>query len=270
MSETVQVPEIVGNGACVASETPPSNGGLIVRSLETTRGTFRLGPISFELEGGAYLTLLGPSGCGKTSLLKVLNGLYPARKGTVILKGRDITHLPPEKRRIGYVPQTSELFPHLNVRDNILFGTRYADSSGKELNDRYEKVVELLALEPLLGRRVNGLSGGESRKVALARSLAVNPELLLLDEPLSMLDPNSRADVLNGIRRLHREIKCITIHVTHDREEAMAIRGSCLLMRSGLTEQTGTVDDVFGAPATPFAVNFLKGGYLAAAEVKDG
>lgn len=233
---------------------------LELRRLRITLGDFVLGEISLTLACGDYLVLLGPSGCGKTTLLRAIAGLYRLGAGCLFLGERDIGCLPPQRRGVGYVAQTADLFPHLTVAENIAFGLRYTRGSTEEKRRWQARIVDLLGVRHLMSRWPGTLSGGESRRVALARSLVVNPRVLLLDEPLGMLDSQARAEMLNVLRCVHAELGTATIHVTHDREEAWAIAGRCAVMRAGRIEQVGTVEELFRQPRTRFVAEFLGGG----------
>ena len=247
-------------------------------SLEVEAGGYHLGPLSLEVEAGGYLVLLGPSGCGKTTLLRAIAGVHHAQPGTLFLGGRDVGALAPQARRVGYVAQVSDLFGHLTVRKNVAFGLRYLGLEPAAREARLARIVTLLGLEALLDRSPGTLSGGEARRVALARSLAVEPRVLLLDEPLSMLDPNARTEVLAALRTIHDELSTAVIHVTHDREETWAVAGAggtndrCAVMRTGRIEQTGSVHALFRAPHTRFVAEFLGGANVLPArfETREG
>lgn len=201
--------------------------------LCTAIGDFRLGPISLSLQRGDYLVLMGASGCGKTTLLKTIAGLLTPSSGEILLDGVRMDRQASPGRRVGYVPQHSLLFPHLSVAENVRFGLRYTGMSGAEQARRYAEVVALLEINAFAERNPHTLSGGETRRVALARALAINPALLLLDEPLSMLDPDARYTLLEILRRIPRETGVMVIHVTHLREEAEMLDGLSAVMARG-------------------------------------
>ena len=238
---------------------------LSIADLKMTFGAFTLGPISLDLARGDYLVLLGPSGCGKTSLVRAIAGLERLREsddadgGRLVLDGVDITRLAPHKRHLGYVAQKTDLFPHLDVAGNIAFGLRYASGCADDKRKRRDRIVDLLGVEHLLARDTATLSGGESKRVGLARCLVLAPKVLLLDEPLSMLDPNARADMLDILMMIHDELNTAAVHVTHDREEAWTLGGRCAVMRDGRIEQDGTVAGLFRRPKTRFVARFLGG-----------
>ena len=218
---------------------------------------FALQGISLSLMRGDYLVLLGPSGCGKTTLLRTLVGAHSVEAGQLFLEGEEAGSLPPHLRRIGYVAQSADLFPHMDVAANIRFGLAYLPLTAQEKRLRFERIVELLGVRALLSRRPANLSGGEGKRVAMARSLVVAPRALLLDEPLSGIDEHARPEMLRTLLMLHDELGTATIHVTHGRDEARRIGGRCAVMRAGWIEQAGTAEEIFRAPATPFVAEFL-------------
>lgn len=245
---------------------------LEMTDMSLKAGDFRLGPLSLSLDSGDYLVLLGPSGCGKTTLLKAVAGHCPIDSGLLRMEGDDLALRPPHKRRLGYVAQAVDLFPHMTVAGNIAFGLAYLKLPRRQKDERLHRIAEMLALSELLERTPGTLSGGESKRVALARSLVVGPRVLLLDEPLGMLDPNSRADMLETLRTIHDELGTAAIHVTHDREEAWALGGKCAVMRDGRIEQVGPVSELFRQPRTRFVAEFLGGANVLPArfEERDG
>jgi ABC-type sugar transport system ATPase subunit len=191
----------------------------VLKDIDVSVSNFRLHRISFSLRRGDYLFLSGPSGCGKTTLLKAIAGICRVSGGTVHINGRDFTYIPPEKRRIGYVPQNACLFPHYNVRKNILFGLPYSPFKRSSYNQRLERVAHSAGVLHLLKRNCTTLSGGECKRVALARCLILDPPIILLDEPFSMLDDRARSELSEQIQAIHRKRKTLFIHVTHRRDE---------------------------------------------------
>ncbi|MDZ7816451.1 MAG: ABC transporter ATP-binding protein [Planctomycetota bacterium] len=225
-------------------------------SLRLRIGEFELRSVSLELGSGGYLVLLGPSGCGKTTLLKTLCGIQRPDEGVVEVDGEEVTDLAPNVRNIGYVPQDATLFPHMKVRDNISFGLRYLHTDEQDRRDRFDRAVQLMRVSQFLDRSCEGLSGGEAKRVSLARSLVLSPSVILLDEPLGMLDPISREELVSALRDIRRETGTATVHVTHDREEAWALGRTCAVMNDGAIEQAGTLQQVFREPATEFVARF--------------
>ncbi|MDD5560707.1 MAG: ATP-binding cassette domain-containing protein [Candidatus Omnitrophica bacterium] len=213
-------------------------------------GGFSLKDISLEMEEGQYFVILGPCGAGKTLLLNAIAGLYRPDSGSIFMQNQEITFLPPEKRNIGYLFQKDTLFTHLSVKENIYYGLKYHRPDKKYL----DTVFQLLDIGDLLSRRdtVN-LSGGEARKVVLARSLAVRPRLLLLDEPLSFLDPLSQEKTMQGLKSLNKEIGLSIIHVTHDVQEIKGIARDVAILFDGAIAQSGAVEKVLSEP-----LGFLK------------
>jgi len=229
---------------------------LSVSSLSLRLGAFRMADISLSLDKGEYLVLMGPSGCGKTSLLRAIAGLV-ASKGSIEVEGRDISTSDPSRRGVGYVPQMAALFPHLTVRDNIGFGLRYVGLSGAAADVRVREVAHKLGVVHLLERRPGTLSGGEAKRVALARCMAPDPRVLLLDEPLGMLDPISRRELILTLRALTSEFSASVLHVTHDCEEAWTLGNSCAVMSRGAIEQRGRAEDIRFRPASKFVATFF-------------
>lgn len=215
---------------------------------------FCLRDVNLHVREQEFFALLGPTGSGKSVLLESVAGLLPGRSGRVFLKGQDITKLPPEQRNLGIVYQDHALFPHLNVRRNIAFGQRY---HGDADAGRVQELAELLGIAHLLDRSLHGLSGGERQRVALARALVVHPQVLLLDEPLSALDPNSRRGVKQMLKDLHREMGITFLMVTHDFDEALFLADRAAVIRDGRVVQQGAVADIFHRPADRFVAEFV-------------
>lgn len=213
--------------------------------------------LSLEVYKGELCCLLGPSGCGKTTTLKVIAGFLEHEKGSVYLAEREITDLPPQERDVGMVFQNYALFPHLTVFDNVAYGLR---RRGWTLKDIREKVADMLDLVQLSGygkRRIQELSGGQQQRIALARALVIEPELLLLDEPLSNLDARLRVRMRSEIRRIQRTLDISTIYVTHDQEEAMSIADRIVILHQGVIEQIGTPREIYEKPVNRFVADFI-------------
>ncbi len=219
-------------------------------------GSFALGPIDLAVADGEYLAVVGPSGAGKSLLLVARAGLRPAAAGRIEAGERDVTAAPPERRGIGLVGQRALLFPHLSVARNISFGPEVGGGGllrglgrGRP-TDGGSEVAEALGVVALLPRRPASLSGGERQRVALARALAVRPQALLLDEPLSALDPEAREELQVELRRVHERFAMTTIHVTHSLDEALAVARRCVVLIDGRIAQDGPIDDVVARPAS--------------------
>jgi putative spermidine/putrescine transport system ATP-binding protein len=230
---------------------------LEIRDLGQRFGGFALQGVSLVLPAGSYGVLLGPSGSGKSLLLHTIAGLHLPETGAVVIAGRDVTRVPAERRGVGLVFQQSSLFPHHDVRGNIEYGLEVRRLPVVERRRRVEEMVELLGLDTIVSRPVATLSGGEGQRVALARALAIRPSLLLLDEPLSLVDANGRRELREVLRRVHQELGLTTLHVTHDREEAQALGDRCAVMLRGAVAQSGPMAEVFERPASPEVARFL-------------
>lgn len=228
-----------------------------VRHLTRSVKNFKLNDISFMSEDGEFLVILGPSGAGKTMLLESIAGIVPIDSGTIIINNRDVTFEPPENRNIGFVYQDFILFPHLTVRENISFGLKMRKLSKDEMDDRTEKMAELLGISHLLDRKPHTLSGGEKQRVALARALVIQPEVLLLDEPLSALDARVRKTLRDEIRRLHDRFKINTIYVTHDQIEAYVLADRIGILNEGELLELGTPQEIFQNPSHEFTAKFV-------------
>lgn len=229
-----------------------------IQNLAARAGSFELRDISLSLESGQTLVLLGPSGAGKTVLLETVMGVLPASHGRVLIGGQDILPLPAESRNIAYIPQDLGLFPHLGVRDNILFGLRARRLDLATASSRLAALAERLQIVHLLGRpQVQSLSGGEKQRVALARALIVEPQVLFLDEPFSGLDRVARQEAVAGLRTLKAELGTTMIHVTHDLDEAAALADDLAIVIAGRIVQQGTREAVLSRPANRAVASLL-------------
>jgi molybdate/tungstate transport system ATP-binding protein len=228
-----------------------------IKELSVRLPRFALNHIDIHVEPGEFFVLLGPTGAGKTLVLESVAGLQPVTGGRVYVNGCDVTLLPPEKRGIGIVYQDSALFPHLSVRANITFGLRYQTRNGASPGRRFDFLVEALNLHHLLDQTITHLSGGEKQRVALARALVVEPKVLLLDEPLSALDPNFREEIRELLKQLHQETGVSVLMVTHDFNEARYLARRVAVLHQGRLAQTGSIEAIFDSPATPFVARFV-------------
>ncbi|HTS21000.1 MAG TPA: ABC transporter ATP-binding protein [Casimicrobiaceae bacterium] len=212
---------------------------------------------SLDVAEGELLVLLGPSGCGKTTTLRLIAGFADASAGTVRIGGRDVTREPPYRRNVGVVFQNYALFPHLTVFENVAFGLRRRRQPETEIARRVERALALVKLETLAQRLPRQLSGGQQQRVALARALVIEPDVLLLDEPLSNLDAKLRHDVRQEMRRLQQLLKLTTIMVTHDQDEAMSMGDRLVVMASGRIQQIGSPQDLYMRPGNHFVASFI-------------
>lgn len=202
--------------------------------------------LNLNVERGELLILLGSSGCGKTTLLKIIAGLIHPEQGLIMIEDQDITNFSPQKREIGYVPQSQVLFPHLSIKENIAFGLRARNKENlkDEFEQKIQEVAKLAQIEEILSRFPSEISGGQKQRVALARAIVINPRLLLLDEPLSSIDASGRESLALMIKRIQRETKTTTIYVTHNQQEARLIADKVAIMYDGIIQQSGTMRDI--------------------------
>ncbi|MSW50930.1 MAG: sulfate ABC transporter ATP-binding protein, partial [Actinobacteria bacterium] len=213
--------------------------------------------VSIEIPDGSLTALLGPSGSGKSTLLRVIAGLEVPDSGAVVISGDDVTHTSPQKRGIGFVFQHYAAFKHMTVRDNVAFGLKIRKRSKDEIASRVDELLEIVGLAGYQGRYPSQLSGGQRQRMALARALAVEPQVLLLDEPFGALDAKVREDLRTWLRRLHDEVHVTTVLVTHDQEEAMDVADRIAVMSEGRIEQVGSPRELYDTPATEFVMSFL-------------
>ena len=229
-----------------------------VCDLVAEYGAFSLKRINLSIPAGETFVLVGPSGAGKTLLLETIRGVKPPKQGRILLAGQDMTHLPPEQRQFSYVPQDLALFPHLSVRGNIVFGLDVRNAPKRQIEERTNQVAALLGIEALLDRKaIRSLSGGEKQRVALARSLVVEPRVLFLDEPFGALDAATRMQLLHDMRALHRRLGLTTVLITHDLEEAFVMADRMGIMMAGRIEQVGSPTELHDRPATLRLARFL-------------
>ncbi len=228
-----------------------------VKDLSIDLGEFHLKDINLSIGDGEYFVILGPTGAGKTVLLECIAGLHKIKQGEIWVNGDDITHLPPEERKIGYVPQDYVLFPFLRVADNIAFGLKEAKYTKTEIKERVNTLASLMAITHLINRDTRSLSGGEKQRVALARALALSPKILLLDEPLGALDLQSAKYLRLELKRIHDELGITTIHITHDQTEAEEIADRLGVLNMGGLEQVGMPDEVFFYPGNEAVSYFI-------------
>ncbi|HEX2105360.1 MAG TPA: sulfate ABC transporter ATP-binding protein, partial [Solirubrobacteraceae bacterium] len=216
-----------------------------------------LDDVSLEVPDGSLTALLGPSGSGKSTLLRVIAGLEAPDAGTVSIAGRDATAVPPQKRGIGFVFQHYAAFKHMTVRDNVAFGLTVRRRPKAEISAKVDELLRVVGLDGYQARFPSQLSGGQRQRMALARALAVEPEVLLLDEPFGALDARVRAELREWLRRLHDEVHVTTVLVTHDQEEAMEVADRIVLLNHGRVEQHGPPRELYDRPANAFVMGFL-------------
>jgi sulfate/thiosulfate transport system ATP-binding protein len=248
-----------------------------VKNVTKKFGSFTaLDNVSLKVESGELVALLGPSGSGKTTLLRTIAGLEFPDPGNaqVLFYGEDVTQIPASERKAGFAFQHYALFRHLSVFENIAFGLRVRPKSTRppeaEIHARVEKLLKLIQLEPMAKRYPSQLSGGQRQRVALARALAVEPKVLLLDEPFGALDAKVRKELRRWLRQLHDEIHITTLFVTHDQEEALEVSDRVAILRAGKIEQIGTPEEIYDHPASPFVYDFLGNVNLFSGRVSEG
>ena len=213
--------------------------------------------VSVDIPSGALTALLGPSGGGKSTLLRIIAGLEQPDSGTIEIEGEESTNLSPQRRGVGFVFQHYAAFKHMTVYDNVAFGLKIRKWKKPETSKRVHELLQLVQLDGLAGRFPSQLSGGQRQRMALARALAVEPKVLLLDEPFGALDAKVRKDLRTWLRRLHEEMHVTTIFVTHDQEEAMDVAGQLVVMNEGRVEQSGTANELYEHPANEFVMSFV-------------
>ncbi len=243
---------------------------ITIKNLKVNLGVFLLQGINLDIELGEYFIILGPTGAGKTVLLEAIAGLYPVLDGGVWIDGKEITKLNPERRGIGIVYQDQVLFPHLSVEENIAFGLKSRKCPKQEIRSKIDDMAEILGIAHLLGRSPPTLSGGEKQKVALARALVTEPKVLLLDEPLSALDPETKERMQQELAEMHRRVNVTIIHVTHDFEEAIALGHRVAVLNEGRIAQVGTPEEILRQPSSDFMARFALTRNIFAGQAEDG
>ncbi|EKN70871.1 sulfate ABC transporter ATP-binding protein CysA [Neobacillus bataviensis LMG 21833] len=233
-----------------------------IQNISKSFGAFKaLDKINIDIQTGELIALLGPSGSGKTSLLRIIAGLENANQGAILFGEEDMTHIGTKERKVGFVFQHYALFRHMTVFDNVAYGLRVrprkARPSKQEIKEKVTELLELVKLEAFANRYPSHLSGGQRQRVALARALAVEPKVLLLDEPFGALDAKVRKELRRWLRKLHDNYQITSIFVTHDQEEALDVADRIVVMNEGKIEQIGTPDEVYEHPNNPFVYNFL-------------
>ncbi len=238
--------------------TGGAGGTIAVHALRVAYGdTLVLHDVDLTFAAGTFTALLGSSGCGKTTLLRTISGFIQAQSGHITVDGRDITALPPESRGMAMVFQSYALWPHMTVAQNMGYGLKLRRKTKSEIEAKIESLLTMLGLEGLGDRKVTDLSGGQRQRVALGRALAIEPAILLLDEPLSNLDAKIRLTMRHEIRAIQQKLGLTVIHVTHDREEAMTMADRLVVMEKGRVAQIGTPEDVYDRPQSPFLARFM-------------
>lgn len=213
--------------------------------------------VTLEIKGGEMVALLGPSGCGKTTLLRAIAGFIKPTQGRVLVDGAPIEHLPPNQRNIGIVFQNYALFPHMTVAENIAYGLQARSKSKGDIRQKVEEMIDLVQMRPLIDRLPKQLSGGQQQRVALARAMAIEPKILLLDEPFGALDKNLRLDMQIEVKRIQQQLGITTVMVTHDQEEALSMADRIAVINQGWVEQFDTPGNIYDRPATVFVNQFV-------------
>jgi sulfate transport system ATP-binding protein len=235
-----------------------TDNAITVRGANKRYGDFvALDNVDFDVPAGSLTALLGPSGSGKSTLLRAIAGLDQPDTGTIVINGRDVTGVPPQRRGIGFVFQHYAAFKHLSVRDNVAFGLKIRRRPKAEIVEKVDHLLEVVGLSGFQTRYPSQLSGGQRQRMALARALAVDPQVLLLDEPFGALDAKVRDDLRAWLRRLHDEVHVTTVLVTHDQAEALDVADRIAVLKDGRIEQVGSPREVYDTPASPFVMSFL-------------
>lgn len=225
--------------------------------------------ISFDVKPGEFFTLLGPSGCGKTTLLRMIAGFNSIEGGTIGFNDKVINDMPPGKRNIGMVFQNYAIFPHLSVRDNVAFGLKNRKVNSNEIDRKVNSILKTVKMDEYMDRMPERLSGGQQQRIALARAIVIEPDVLLMDEPLSNLDAKLRVDMRNSIKEIQNSIGITTVYVTHDQEEAMAVSDRIAVMKDGELQHVGTPRNIYHRPANAFVATFIGHSNILKAELSD-
>lgn len=228
-----------------------------IKNLSKNWAEFSIRNVELDIGAKEYFVVLGPTGAGKTLLLELIAGFHLPDRGEILLDGKNITYLPPERREVGFVYQDYSLFPHLSVEENVKFGLRLRKISKHEAEEKARRVMRLLGISHLAKRYPKTLSGGEQQKTALARALVLDPKVLLLDEPLSALDAPTQETLRGELKNIHRRSGVTTVHVTHDHEEAILLGDQIGVMSGGRIVQVGGADEIFRKPKSEFVASFV-------------
>ena len=248
----VENPPIASGGSTVAGHA------LTLERITHAYNTLKvIKDVTLEIEGGEMVALLGPSGCGKTTLLRAIAGFIKPTQGRVLVDGGPIEHLPPNQRNIGIVFQNYALFPHMTVAENIAYGLQARSQPKREVQQKVEEMVDLVQMRSLMDRLPKQLSGGQQQRVALARAMAIEPKILLLDEPFGALDKNLRLDMQIEVKRIQQQLGITTVMVTHDQEEALSMADRIAVINQGWVEQFDTPGNIYDRPATVFVNQFV-------------
>ena len=229
----------------------------IYKNPKTGKDFYAVHDVELDIKPGSFVTLLGPSGCGKTTMLRIIAGFLEADDGQVIFEGKDIGNLPPHKRQVNTIFQRYQLFPHLNVYENIAFGLRNRHMKEKEIAAKVEEMLALVNLKGFQRRDISSLSGGQQQRVAIARALAVDPRVLLLDEPLAALDLKLRKDMQVELKNIQKRLGITFVFVTHDQQEALSMSDTVVVMDGGKIQQIGTPLDIYNEPKNAFVADFI-------------
>lgn len=224
---------------------------------KTYGGLTAVDDLTFSLEKGEFATLLGPSGCGKSTTLHMIAGLTEPTSGRIRIQGRDVTGTPPEDRNIGMVFQNTALFPHMDVRQNLAYGLRMRNVSDARIEERVDELLDMVEMPTYGSYTPSELSGGQKQRIGIARALAFEPDLLLLDEPLTGLDRVLRETMRKEIERIQRDVDVTTLYVTHDQKEALSMSDRVIVLDEGRKQQEGRPEDIYTAPARPFVAEFI-------------